>query len=102
MKLVGEQVASFSKELVQALVADPDLPEITDRQTAETAIDRVVKQSDFFHSERIWAAVFSVLTAALAVPDVQAMLGPWAPVVTAVISAVLVGLSKYSDQRPIR
>lgn len=102
MKLVGEYVASFSKELVPTLVADEDLPEITDRQTAKAAIDQIVKQSDTFHSERIWAAVFAALTAALAVPDVQALLGPWAPVVTAVIAAVLAGWSKYSDQRPIR
>jgi len=84
------------------LIQSDALPEIHDRTEAEAAIDRVVKQSDPMHSERVWAAVFAALTAVLAAPEVLDILGPWAPVVTALVSAGLAGWSKFSDPRPTR
>jgi hypothetical protein len=64
--------------------------------TKQAAIDQMVKQSAPLHSERVWAAAFAALTAALAVPEVQGLLGPWAAVVTGRVAAVLGGYSKYS------
>ena len=84
------------------LVQSDALPEITDYKAAEAAINQVVKQSAPLHSERVWAAVLAALTAVLAVPEVQAILGPWAPVVTAIVSGLLAVWSKLSDPRPTR
>jgi hypothetical protein len=101
--LIGAIVAQAAQDFApNRLVQSDALPEIQNRSEAEAAIDRVVKQSDPMHSERVWAAVFAALTAVLAAPEVQAILGPWAPVATALLSAVLAGWSKFSDQRPTR
>ena len=102
--LIGQIVAQAAREsyAVPKLIASDALPQIADRHAAEAAIDQVVKQSAPMHSERVWAAVFAALTAVLAAPEVLDILGPWAPVVTALVSAVLAGWSKFSDQRPTR
>ena len=101
--LIGQIVAQVAQDFApNRLVQSDALPEIQTRSEAEAAIDRVVKQSAPVHSERVWAAVFAALTAVLAAPEVQAILGPWAPVATALVSAVLAGWSKLSDQRPTR
>ena len=101
--LIGQIVAQAAQNYATPmLIASDALPQIADRSEAETAIDRVVKQSSPLHSERVWAAIFAALTAVLAAPEVQAILGPWAPVATALLSAVLAGWSKFSDQRPTR
>jgi hypothetical protein len=101
--LIGQIVAQAAQDFAApSLVQSDALPEIQNRSEAEAAIDRVVKQSSPLHSERVWAAVFAALTAVLAAPEVQAILGPWAPVATALLSAVLAGWSKLSDQRPTR
>jgi hypothetical protein len=101
--LIGAIVAQAAQNYATPmLIASDALPQIADRTEAEAAIDRVVKQSAPLHSERVWAAVFAALTAVLAAPEVQAILGPWAPVATALLSAVLAGWSKFSDQRPTR
>jgi hypothetical protein len=101
--LIGTIVAQTARDYAASkLVASDALPEIQDYRAAEAAIDQVVKQSTPLRSERVWAAVFAVLTAALAAPEVQALLGPWAPVATALVSAVLAGWSKFTDPRPTR
>jgi hypothetical protein len=101
--LVGQIVAQSAHDYaVPNLIQSDALPQIADRVKAEAAIDRVVKQSAPIHSERVWAAVFAALTAVLAAPEVLDILGPWAPVATALLSAVLAGWSKFSDQRPTR
>jgi hypothetical protein len=101
--LIGTIVAQAAHDFAAPhLVASDALPEIQDYRAAEAAIDQVVKQSSPLQSERVWAAVFAVLTAALAAPEVQALLGPWAPVATALVSAVLAGWSKATDPRPTR
>ena len=101
--LIGQIVAQAAQNYATPmLIASDALPQIESRTEAEAAIDRVVKQSAPLHSERVWAAVFAALTAVLAAPEVLDILGPWAPVVTALVSAVLAGWSKFSDQRPTR
>ena len=101
--LIGEIVAQSAHDYaVPNLIQSDALPQIQDRTEAEAAIDRVVKQSDPMHSERVWAAVFAALTAVLAAPEVLDIIGPWAPVATALLSAGLAGWSKFSDQRPTR
>ena len=101
--LIGTIVARASHDFAaEYLIAADALPKITDYKTAEAAIDQVVRQSPPMQSQRVWAAVFAALTAALAVPEVQTFLGPWAPVATALVSAVLAGWSKLSDRRPTR
>jgi hypothetical protein len=101
--LIGTIVAQAAQDYAKPMLIDSDaLPEIQDRVTAAAAIDQVVRQSTPLQSERVWAAVFAVLTAVLAVPEVQAYLGPWAPVITAALSASLAGWSKFSDPRPTR
>ena len=101
--LIGAIVAQAAQNYATPmLIASDALPQIADRTEAEAAINQVVKQSTPMHSERVWAAVFAALTAVLAAPEVQAILGPWAPVATALLSAVLAGWSKFSDQRPPR
>ena len=101
--LIGQIVAQAAQDYAKPiLIASDALPQIADRTEAEAAINQVVKQSTPMHSERVWAAVFAAMTAVLAAPEVQAILGPWAPVVTALLSAVLAGWSKFSDQRPTR
>ena len=81
---------------------DARLPEIADRRTAEAAIDKVVKQDPAGSSRRVWAAVFGAATAVLVVPEVQALMGHWAPIATAIVSALLAVLSKLTDARPAR
>ena len=101
--LIGAIVAQAAHDYaVPNLIQSDALPEIQDFRAAEAAIDNVVKQSAPLHSERVWAAVFAALTAVLAAPEVQAILGPWAPVATALLSAVLAGRSKFTDHRPTR
>jgi hypothetical protein len=101
--LIGEIIAQAAHDYAAPnLIQSDALPEIRNYRAAEAAIDRVVKQSDPMHSERVWAAVFAVVTAVLAAPEVLDILGPWAPVATALLSAVLAGWSKFSDQRPTR
>ena len=101
--LIGAIVAQAAHDFAGPYLVQSDaLPEIQDYRAAEAAIDQVVKQSDPLHSERVWAAVFAALTAVLAAPEVLDILGPWAPVATALLSAVLAGWSKFSDQRPTR
>lgn len=99
---VGQIVANSAHGLVPTLIHDPSISGVTTRAEALTAIERVVMQSPAMQSERVWAVVFAVLTAVLAVPEVQALLGPWAPVATAAVSAALAGWSKASDPRPTR
>jgi hypothetical protein len=101
-RLVADYVAMAAHAAVPLLVEDRTLPEITSHRAAEVAIDQVTKQSPVGSSRRVWAAIFAVLTAALAAPEVQALLGPWAPVATATLAAVLAGWSKASDPRPTR
>jgi CRISPR/Cas system CSM-associated protein Csm3 (group 7 of RAMP superfamily) len=101
--LIGTIIAQAAQNYATPmLIASDALPQIAVRTEAEAAIDRVVKQSAPLHSERVWAGVFAALTAVLAAPEVLDILGPWAPVVTALLSAVLAGWSKFSDQRPTR
>lgn len=102
VKRVARHIAAVSGDLVPTLIRDETLPNIVTRAGAEAAIDAVVTQDPDGKSKRVWAAVFAVATAVLAVPEVQAYLGPWAPVVTAALSAALAGWSKAADPRPVR
>jgi len=100
--LIGEYAARAALGAATALVDDDRLPAIADRRTAEDAIDAVVKQDPASASRRYWAAGFAAVTAVLVVPEVQALLGAWAPVATALVSALLAVLSKLTDARPAR
>jgi hypothetical protein len=100
--LVAEYVAHAAQNAAPLLVEDQDLPQITTDAAAQAAIDRVVKQSAPIQSERVWAAIFAGLTAVLATPEVLDLLGPWAPVATALVSAALAVVSKLTDPRPTR
>lgn len=102
MKEVGRVVAAFAEEAIPVLVRDSNVPSVNTNAEAKAAIEQVVTQSPPGESRRIWAVVFAVLTAVLAVPEIQALLGPWAPVATAAVSAALTGWSKVSDPRPTR
>ena len=101
--LIGEIVAQTARYYAAPKLVQSDaLPEITDYKAAEAAIDAVVTQSNQLQSQRVWAAALAALAAVLAAPEVLDILGPWAPVATALLSAVLAGWSKFSDQRPTR
>ena len=101
--LIGAIVAQAAHDFAGPYLVQSDaLPQIQDRKEAEAAIDAVVRQSPRLKSERVWATVFAILTAALATPEAQALLGPWVPVITALMSAALAGWSKYTDMRPTR
>jgi hypothetical protein len=100
--IVGEYAARSALSAATELVDDDRLPEIVDWRTAEAAIDAVVKQVAAGASKRVWAAVFGAATAVLLVPEVQALLGHWAPIATAIVSALLAVLSKLTDARPAR
>jgi hypothetical protein len=101
--LIGAIVAQTAHDYAAPKLVNSDaLPEIQNFRAAEAAINQVVTQSAPIQSERIWAALFAGLTAVLATPEVQAILGPWAPVATALVSAGLAAWSKFSDQRPMR
>jgi hypothetical protein len=101
-KRVAEYIANTASMLIPSLIQDDELPSINTKATAEAAIDAVVLQDPAMQSKRIWAMVFAVATAVLAVPEVQQYLGPWAPVLAAAISAALSGWSRASDPRPTR
>ena len=100
--IIGGYAARAALSAAGSLVDDDRLPEIADRRTAEAAIDKVVKQDHAGASKRVWAAVFGAATAVLVVPEVQAMMGHWAPIATAIVSALLAALSKLTDARPAR
>lgn len=101
-KAVALVVASEAAKLVPQLIRDPALPRITTQAIAEDAIDQVVTQDQAVGSKRVWSMLFAIATAVLAVPEVIDLLGPWAPVATAVLSAVLAAWSKAADPRPAR
>ena len=100
--LIGEYAARAALGAATTLVDDDRLPAIADRRTAEAAIDAVVKQDPASASRRVWAALFAAATAVLVVPEVQALMGHWAPLATALVSALLAALSKLTDARPTR
>ena len=102
LKTVGRMVAANANDLIPTLIENTALPSITTRMDALHALNGVVEQSPPEVSRRVWATLFAVATAVLAVPEVQALLGPWAPVATAAISALLAAWSKASDPRPTR
>lgn len=102
LKQVGKQVASLAGALIPSLIEDNRVPSITTRTEAQTAINAVVLQDPAMQSKRVWALVFAVASAVLAVPEVQAYLGTWAPILAAAVSAALSGWSRASDPRPIR
>ena len=102
LKEVGLVVAGASEYLVPLIIQNKDVPSVTDDEGAQAILERVVTQSPPLTSKRNWAVVFAVLTAVAAVPEVQAYLGPWAPVITAALSAALARWSKASDPRPTR
>lgn len=99
---VGQYVAVAAEDLIPTLIKDDTLPDIVTRRGAEAAIDAVVKQDPAGKSKRVWSAAFAVATAVLAVPEVQEYLGPWVPVITALLSAVFAAISKREDPRPVR
>lgn len=98
----GRIVATVAEMAVPALIQDAKVPSVNTRTEAVAIIKRIVMQSPKWQSERVWATVFGVLTAVLAVPETQAYLGPWAPVATAALTAILAGWSKATDPRPTR
>lgn len=115
--LIGKIVAQAAHDFAGPYLVQSDaLPEIQDYRAAETAIDRVVKQSAPLHSERVWAGVFGILglvlggiAAALMVPEAKEAFGPTAPIWAAMLGSVASGLagvaalvSKANDQRPTR
>ena len=85
--------------------------ELAELAAAEAQIDRMVYQDKSLASWRIWATVSGVVTAILAVPEVQVALTAavaaavpvaWAPVATAALTAILAAISKRRDPRPTK
>ena len=114
--LIAEYVASAAQNAAPMLIEDTDLPEITNFQAAEAAINMVVKQSPLLRSERTLSGVLGILglvlgsiAAALMVPEAKELVSPAAPIWAAMLSSVASGLagvaaivSKATDQRPTR
>jgi hypothetical protein len=99
---VAQAVADLAPKLVEALIADPILPEIQTREQAEFAIETAVTQDKWYVSWRVWSAIFAGATAVLSVPEVQGLLGSYLPVATLFMSAGSALISKYLDPRPTR
>lgn len=102
LKDIGERVASSAAALIPKLISDDNIPSVRNRAQALDALEQVVTQSPPETSRRAWSAFFAVLTAVLAVPEVQGLIGSWYPVSTALLSAALAFWSKGSDPRPMR
>lgn len=99
-------VLAESERIVDAVLSETydrqlDASSVT-RAEIEAAVSRVVSQDSLLTSKRVWSVVAAIATAVLAVPEVQEILGPWAPVITALLSATLASWSKSSDVRPVR
>ena len=101
-RLIGETVARAAEGAISLLIADQKIPSINTRVDAMAAIDKIVTQDPKMKSLRVWAAIAAIATAVLAVPEVQTYLGPWAPVLTSVLTAALAVWSKEADLRPVR
>lgn len=83
----------------------------SDRDAANRLLERMMYQDRPLSSWRVWAVVWGVASAVLAVPEVQMILTAavagavpvaWAPVATAALSAALAAVSKRRDPRPER
>lgn len=68
----------------------------------DAAVAKAVTQDPWYASKRLWTVIGAVLTAALASPEVQSSLGPWAAVASSLATALLPLWSKLADPRPIR
>ena len=100
-KQVGEAILGAAlTNLPRVLADDPMLPGIANPDQAVDAIIAAATKDPFWASRRVWASVFAVITAVLAVPEAQAMLGPWAPMISAGVSGLLAAWSYRSDPRP--
>lgn len=102
IRAVGDYLADLANQQARLLLDDPTLPSIDTAAKAVKAIEAVTTQDSIWTSKRAWAMVSAVVTALLAVPETIAILGPWAPVATAVVTAVLAGMSKTADPRPTK
>ena len=102
LKDIGKLVASSAAVLIPQMIADDNIPSVTTRAQALDALEQVVTQSPPNTSRRAWSVFFASMTAVLAVPEVQGLLGSWYPVATALLSAALAFWSKASDPRPMR
>jgi hypothetical protein len=103
-KQVGEAILGAALvNLPRVLADDPMLPGIDTKDQAVDAIIAAATKDPFWASRRVWAAVLAVAAASLAVPEAQAMLGPWGPIaLTAVstLSGLLAARSYLADPRP--
>jgi hypothetical protein len=103
---VANEVRRTSLELLE-MAGTPD----GQREAAAERLDRQLYKDPPLRSWRVWATVSGVLTGILAIPEVQIALTAavagavpvaWAPVATAVLTALLAGMSKARDPRPVR
>jgi hypothetical protein len=103
-KKIGQTILNPAlMALPRALAEDPTLPGISTKDQAVDAIIAAATKDSFWASRRIWAAVLAVVSASMAVPEAQAMLGPWGPILmTAVstLSGLLAAWSYRADPRP--
>jgi hypothetical protein len=102
LKDIGHLVACFAVALIPQIISDDNIPSVTTRAQAVDAVEQVVTQSPPETSRRAWSVFFAAMTAVLAVPEVQELIGSWYPVATALLSAALAFWSKSSDPRPMR
>lgn len=68
---------------------------------AQKQVLAVLEQDPYTRSLRISSFLFSLITLALLVPDVQAFLGEWVPSATIFLTGILSLLSKMKDLRPL-
>jgi hypothetical protein len=101
-KAVAVAVANLANELVPDLIDDSSLPGINTRSDALVAIESAVTQDRWTTSWRVAAALLGVLTATLALPEIQVLIGPWGAIATALLGALSAAVSKIIDPRPTR
>ena len=99
-RVVADAVAGLAAELIPVLVNDKNLPGITTEAAAKEVIAYAVTQDKWTSSWRVVAVLLSAVTAALTVPEVQVIAGPWAPFVTALLAGASAAVSKIIDPRP--
>jgi hypothetical protein len=98
-RIAAEAVANTAQTNVGSLVQQATG---ASQPAIDAAVSKAVTQDPWYASKRLWTVIGAVLTAALASPEVQASLGPWAAVASSLATALLPLWSKLADPRPIR
>ena len=99
---IAGYVAMAARSASTRLVDAVDVPSVETYEDAGAVIDEVITQSRAVASRRVWSSVLAAAAAVLAVPEVSALIGTWAPVLAATVAALLAALSKISDMRSVK